>query len=179
MYKRHVAEQRVAKGIENLIGLGAAVNPAYKYEQGQQRLDHTGTSQSRNDRLEDSRQAAEKACHNSFLLFRSLCLLPEMSHFLDLIAYVAHICSDYDLKLSVFGDYSLNALYLFQALYISLSGIVQNKSQTCHTVCHAGYILFAADQFQNVGRCLFVIHLEPLLKVIILIYVKLLCLLLQ
>ena len=51
-----------------------------------------------------------------------------MSHFLDLIAYVAHICSDYDLKLSVFGDYSLDALYLFQALYISLSGIVQNKS---------------------------------------------------
>ena len=49
----HEAEQRIAEGVEDGVGLGAVADDMGSHQQRQQSLDHTGTGQRGDDRLED------------------------------------------------------------------------------------------------------------------------------
>ena len=126
---RQEIKRRIRHKIQGLIRGSRLVHQAERRQKRQNRLNHTGRSDSRKDRCKNAGKRVDQLFHNLpviFFLLGRLTALP-CRHFAQLRkrpVNAGYIASDYHLVLAALTDNAHDAVYLFECLRLCFSFIL-------------------------------------------------------
>ena len=153
--ERHIVENAIRHQIEQLIGLRVFADQRKLRQQGEDRLDHTGTRQRSDHGHHNACHRIDQTRENVFL-FRGIfgfCihsrLVFEAGHPDQIVVDFIHLRSDDDLKLTGFVNASHHTVDFLHGFDICFFGVRQMEPQPGNAVCCGQDIFLAADRAQD------------------------------
>ena len=148
--------------IDDLVSGSSGVHPLEGHQQGQHRLEHTGSRNGRQHRGENAGDGIDEPCTDTLLLLGAfLCpfILTQVAHLSNGLEYMVHIVADNHLILSAADGYPQNPGGLFQSVSLGFAFVFQVEPKTGGTMGQSGDVFFSAHQGQDFCAEFLIIHL--------------------